>query len=191
MKRFTRPGWRGCLALLGMWSLAQASHACYSPPPEQVIGVDEQIAQAKDVSVATVVKASALGNGIVQYDFIVRKRLLGPEEQAFTLLGMPARASERPSLSPDHSDDGFWKNGGGRLMNIGDCRIYPRFELGESYLVFHKQTTTRRTLEHIATVGGELLASDQWLMYVEAKLNRQDIPEAWRTRAQRGNSWGP
>lgn len=191
MKPSMLPGWRRGLVLLGMWSLAQACHACSVPPAKQLIGVDAQIAQATDISVATVVKTMPLENGIVEYGFVVRKRLLGPAEQAFTLLGMPARASEQPVRSHDHSDDTFWKYGGGRLMNRGDCRIHPRFEHGESYLVFRKQETTRRSFERIATVGGEPLATDQWLMYVEAKLNRRDIPQAWRVRAERGAAWGP
>lgn len=191
MKRCMLPDWRGCLVLLGLWSLAQAGHACTVPPAEQMIGVDAQIQQAKDISVATVLKATALENGIVQYDFVVRKRLLAPQEQAFTLLGMPARASEQPSRSSDHSDDTFWAYGGGRLMNRADCRIYPRFELGENYLVFRKQATTRRSFEHIASGSGELLVTDEWLMYVEATLNGQTIPDAWRTRAEGGSSWRP
>ncbi|MGH8854235.1 MAG: hypothetical protein ACREWI_08150 [Telluria sp.] len=166
----------------------QSGHACSRPPSEQLIGVDEQIAQATDVSVATVVRASLLDGGRVQYDFVVLKRLHGPDQPEFSLVGMTRSSGEMPVGSNDHGDSTFWKYGGGRLMNSPDCRIHPRFMVGESYLIFNQQPTWR-SYERIAIVNGKPLANDQWLQYVEAKLNGKDVPPEWQERARQRYPW--
>lgn len=106
---------------------------------------------------------------MVQYDFVVIKRLRGPARDRFSIVSPAATADENPRHSDDHSDGAFWSRGGGRLANYMDCRIHPRFTVGESYLAFYGQPITRRSFERIAVVGGRP-AEDKWLSHVEQRL---------------------
>jgi hypothetical protein len=116
------------------------------------------------VSLAKVVHVADLGNGMVRYDFVVDRRLLGPERREFSVTGRAVGKYMEREDSMDHSDAGFWQHGGGRLMNEGDCVIRPAFRLGQRYLMFMDQTATWRSYERIAT------NNDKWLAYVEDKL---------------------
>ena len=165
---------RGGATLLFGMLVSPASHACYSPPREQLVSPDEQIALATDVSLAKVVRAtplhaSAFGRPPVEYEFEVHERILGPDEQRFILIG--AHGPTRISLSSsDHGGKAFWEHGGGRLHNDSDCIVKPDFTVGEYYLLFRGKPATWRSFEHIATVRGRPDPDDPWLSYVKAKL---------------------
>lgn len=148
-----------------------ASQACYSPPAHQFMGVDEQIAQAVDVSLVLVQEASAIEPGHVRYDFVVEKRLRGPSRDRFSLVVRADSAEESRSYSEDHTDAAFWQPGGGRLSNYSDCEIHPRFTVGERYLVFYGDPVTKRSFERIRTIKGQASGEDRWLAYVEQRLS--------------------
>jgi hypothetical protein len=170
----------------------QNSWACYSPPSQQLMSVDEQIARASDVSVAWVINAVPLQHELVEYHFVVLERLAGKGDDAFTVTGR-ARASRRddngvatPTLHwpaaagidnetsvDNHTDPAFWKRGGGRVMNDTDCAIYPDFAVGSTYLVFLDTPWTRRSFEKIGGSKGITGNGDQWLAYVKAGLEKQ------------------
>ena len=126
---------RSLIALLCAFTLHDAS-ACYSPLPQQLISVDEQIARARDVTVAMAVSATPAGTSAVEYRFVVQQRLAGEQQDSFTLMGGTASGNHKDTSFDHHTAPVFWKHGGGRTINESDCIIAPSFVLGESYLVF-------------------------------------------------------
>lgn len=134
------------------------------------MSVDEQIRLASDVSVAKVIQATVMADGQTAYEFLVYRRLAGSDQQRFTVVGHAARANDDRKDFDNHTDDGFWKLGGGRLFNDTDCVIHPAFVVGESYLAFVGQPLTRRSFERVATVDGHINSDDKWLSYVDTKL---------------------
>lgn len=170
----------------------QNSWACYSPPSQQLMSVDEQIARASDVSVAWVINAVPLQNDFIEYHFVVQERLAGKGGNMFTVTGR-AQASRRnggsvatPTLHwpaaagignetsvDNHTDPAFWKRGGGRVMNDTGCAIHPDFVVGGTYLVFLDTPWTRRSFEKIGVSHGVAGNGDQWLAYVKAGLGKQ------------------
>jgi len=155
---------RSVLLLLSLH--ISSSWACYAPPQEQLMSVDEQIAAARDVSLATVVRATPTMDGQTEYEFQVQKRIFGPDTNSFTL-----RSTARPpsllyeeSSFDKHQSEEFWMRGGGRLFSNAGCNIEPAFVVGHSYLAFVGQAVTRRSFERIAS------PDDKWLRYVENQL---------------------
>lgn len=177
-----------------LWS--GSGHACYTPPSHQLMGVNEQIAQATDVSLATVAGAALLENGKVRYDFVVRKRLIGPYRAHFSMAVRANPPPESRGLSEDHSDQAFWERGGGRLTNDSDCQIHPVFTVGDTYLVFYGPPLTRRSFEHIHMVGNQPFKDDKWMNYVERRLSGPwtgavPAPPWERTRPDHSGLSGP
>lgn len=185
------------LALLSCTLLVRDAWACRVPPPRQLMSVEEQVALASDVSLATVVAATPLGGGEVEYRFAVLQRLAGPDRNGFELRGhgagkpgatgfrfdVPGGAGERETSTFDHhTAPAFWQRGGGRTMNGADCQIRPVFTVGDSYLVFLDAPWTWRSFERIEVVDGAVDESDQWLAYVKAALARRAAPAAPPTR---------
>jgi len=160
---------RSLLLLLSV-CMVQDAAACRRPPRGQLIGVDEHIMRAGDVSVARVVSATP-GKGWVEYRFLVLQRLAGPELYTFTVLG--GAPSSHDSSFDNHSDPAFWKHGGGRVMNSSDCLIHPSFVLGGTYLVFQGRPATWRNFEKIDVVDGKVNENDRWLAYVKTGLGRR------------------
>lgn len=163
-------------AILLVGTLASTvSHACYTPPREQVVTPEEQITLATDVSLAKVIRATPSpipsfgGRPSVEYEFEVQERLLGPGQQRFVLIGAQGETRPNPS-SNDHSDKAFWQRGGGRLYNDPDCVLRPNFVVGENYLIFRGKPATWRSFEHIETVRGKPNTDDKWLSYAREKL---------------------
>jgi hypothetical protein len=140
-----------------------------------LIGVDEQIRGATDISVAKVERASA-AHGVATYEFVVKRRLAGLNQESFTLVGSDNVRLHKDTSFDHHQAAIFWKRGGGRLINGGDCLIHPTFVVGESYLVFRGQPLTWRSAEKIETVDGSFDQQDKWLQYVEAKLQALKQP---------------
>ena len=168
--------------------LVQDAWACRLPPAGQLMDVDEQIAQASDVSLAQVVAATPLAGNTVEYRFVVRQRLAGPAQRTFTLRGRGAAPHAAPaflsggtagageretSTFEHHTAPAFWQRGGGRTMNEADCAIHPVFTLGDSYLVFQNSPWTWRSFEKIEVVDGAVDEGDQWLAYVKAGLAKR------------------
>lgn len=139
--------------------------ACRVAPESQFIGVDQQLALALDVSVAKVVHATAPADGQTEYEFEVQKRIVGPDRQRFTIVGASHQVEDPGKDFDRHSDEVFWRRGGGRLFSGTDCKIHPTFVVGESYLAFVGPPITKRSFERIDISG-----SDKWLSYVETAL---------------------
>lgn len=167
------------LALLMMTLGIGAAEACRRPPEQQLMSPDQQLAFARDVSVARVVSALPVGDDTVEYRFVVLKRLAGPALESFTLHGIAsdARFASPPSEAADHDGLKFWARGGGRVMNDPACVIRPWFTLGEAYLVILDKPYTWRSFEHIATVDARFDAKDKWLTYVEGRLGGRQQSE--------------
>jgi hypothetical protein len=169
---------RSCVVLLLNTLVVPFSHACRTPPMEQVVTPEQQIAIATDVSVARVIRATPSplpasgGRPSVEYEFEVEERILGPDEPRFVIIGARGETRPRPG-STDHSDKEFWERGGGRLCNDSDCVLRPNFTVGERYLVFRGNPATWRSFERIEFVRGRPNAEDKWLAYVKARLGGQ------------------
>jgi hypothetical protein len=152
--------------------------ACWRPPPQQLMGVDEQIALATDVVLARVVSAVPGGPmDNVDYTFVVQERLAGAARPLFTLTGSPHRDGDNESDADRHADPRFWQRGGGRTMNGSDCVIHPSFEVGATYLVFAAPPYTWRSFERIDAIAERPGAQDKWLAYVRANLHARRTDE--------------
>lgn len=172
MKRAGRPGWLGAaIVLASMAGAGGPAHACPYRLPSMEMPPDQQLAAAREVSVARVVQASALGVNKVMYEFVVIKRLLGPYRERFTITS-DSSAADDVVHSYDHSDERFWKQGGGRLSGPSNwCYIEPRFDVGQTYLVFHDKPYSYRSFERINfTPLREPHTDDKWYAYVEQAL---------------------
>ncbi|MBQ5962744.1 hypothetical protein [Massilia sp. ZL223] len=160
--------------LLGILASPDSS-ACRALPRKQIVTPDEQIAIATDVSVARVVRATPLPVPVpgmspdIEYEFEVQERILGPDDKRFILIGGEVPTRTGPS-SDNHSDKAFWERNGGRLYHGTDCLLKLDFVVGEHYLVFRGKPATRRSFEHIDTVGGRPDPDDKWLSYVKERL---------------------
>ncbi|ALK95495.1 hypothetical protein AB595_21050 [Massilia sp. WF1] len=151
---------------------AAVSQACYSPPAAQLIGVDEQLAQAKDIALAQVIGATPLGGRTVEYRFLVLEQLAGPAQNVFTMVGRAATPADQDGSFDSHRAPAFWARGGGRTMNEGDCEIHPGFVVGNTYLVFRGSAPTWRSFEKIDMAGSIVDHDDKWLAYVMAYLRK-------------------
>jgi hypothetical protein len=149
---------------------AKTCSACYAPPREQLIDVDEQIMKSRDVSVVQVVSAVPTRDGNTEYNFVVQKRVSGFTQENYTLKSRFGEGRDEESSFGNHEDKEFWGRGGGRLTNDTDCVIYPKFVVGNSYLAFFGQTLTRRSFEKIDNINGQPNMNDRWLRYVENKI---------------------
>lgn len=156
---------------------ARNAWACYKAPEQQLIGVDEQIMAATDVSVAEVISATPVEGRVVEYRFRVLQRLAGYDRKAFTMTGSAPAKNAMDTSFDNHADPAFWKRGGGRLMNEGDCRIYPSFVVGGRYLMFLGSPFTWRSAEKIEAADWPVTSSDAWLAYVKAGLGKRKYPE--------------
>lgn len=158
------------MASLALAFAATTGWACRAPPAQQVIDVDQQIAQASDVMLAQVIGITPLGGNDVEYRFLVLDTLLGPERKSFDLNGHAFASDLRDTTYDHHKDMAFWAHGGGRTMNYMDCVIHPNFAVGGVYLVFLDTTPTWRSYEQIDAPNGVVDEDDRWLKYVKAKL---------------------
>lgn len=175
------------LVLLLSVLMTQNTWACWKPPEQQLISVDEQIMAATDVSVAEVISATPVEGRDIEYRFRVRQRLAGADRGSFTVMGRSigkhwsdfttasssAAGGDQDTTFDHHTNPAFWKRGGGRVMNEGDCRIYPSFVVGATYLVFLGAPVTWRSFEKIEAVNGRITDDDKWLAYVKAGLARR------------------
>jgi hypothetical protein len=167
----TRPARRHYFLLLAAMLACGSAWSCYVPPDSVRISADRHLAQARDVSVARVASATALGDGTFRFDFEVVKRLTGPDHQTFSVRGVESSVPVDVAPAGDHSDRRFLQSGGGRLHNDPDCIIRPSFVVGKSYLAFLGQPVTHLSFEEIPLVDGQPDPTDFWLRYVEFRLH--------------------
>jgi hypothetical protein len=158
------------VASLALAFAATTSWACRAPPAQQIIGVDQQLAQASDVMLAQVIGITPLGDNDVEYRFLVLDSLHGTDRKSFELNGHAVASDLRDTTYDHHKDMAFWARGGGRTMNYMDCVIHPNFAVGGVYLVFLDAAHTRRSYEQIDAPNGIVDEDDRWLKYVKAKL---------------------
>lgn len=162
------------LLLCALSIITGACWACRVPPPEQLISPDVQISLASDVALAKVVSATPRDdNGRdVDYEFLVLKRLAGPDQQLFSISGHAHGISPNTTFS-NHRDEAFWQRGGGRVMNDTDCVIHPDFIVGKTYLVFRSLPMTRRSFEEIETLDGRSSDDDKWFVYAQSAFSNK------------------
>ena len=175
--------------LLSALSITGSCRACHVAPAEQLIDPNVQVALATDVTLARVVSIAPRyerydDRGDVDYQFVVLKRLLGPDQKFFSIAGhAPGRS--RDTTFNDHRDEAFWRKGGGRVTNEGDCLIHPDFVVGKTYLIFRGLPVTRRSYEAVETVEANSGDGDKWLAYVQAHIRQNN--DAPPTRKEEEN----
>jgi hypothetical protein len=157
------------LLALPLALIAGVAHACYVPPADQMVGVAEQVSRAANVALAQAIGATPMGDGVVEYRFLVLEQLAGPALKVVTVMGGAGSDSKDNSFD-HHQDSAFWAHGGGRTMNGSDCVIRPAFAVGNSYLLFLGSAPTWRSFEKIEMSGGVPDQDDKWLAYVKARL---------------------
>lgn len=147
-------------------------YACFVPPQEQYVPVDELISRTEKIVLATVTEAklSKDGWGVI-YKFRTDKTLKGSLGEEFEVIGSPPYHGALTDFD-DHREHGFWNDGGGRETNGTDCEISPSFGVGLVYLVFVDKPYHRKSFELITKTYGDASARDKWLQYVEGKTSR-------------------
>lgn len=174
--------WLRARCLAGIFAMLAGgtgtAHACRVPDRYQAMSIDDQLAGARDVSLAKVVQATDMGLGQVKFEFVVLKRLAGPYRDRFTIIGGGWPVEQGTVYSRDHSDARFWEHGGGRMGSDENfCSITPRFDVGQAYLVFYDRPYTRRSFERIELEpGGAPRPDDRWFNFVEDKLRWRQTP---------------
>lgn len=157
-------------------ALAGAAHACPYPVPSKALTPEQLVDGARDVTVARVERATLTEDYRVRYDFVVLRRLIGPYRTRFSITS-DSRPADDASASHDHSDDAFWQEGGGRLNGEGSrCHVTPRFDVGQTYLVFQDQAPTYRSFERINFHPDESRSTDRWYTYVAERLRARPQP---------------
>lgn len=169
------------LLLCALSIISGSCQACRAPPPEQLINPDVQIALASDIVLAKVISVTPQydNGGKVDYQFLVLKRLMGPDQQFFSVSGHASELS-RDTTFANHQDKAFWQRGGGRVMNDSDCVIRPNFVVGKTYLVFRDGPVTWRSFEEIDTVDGRSADEDRWFAYVHARVRHENNEDQHR-----------
>lgn len=133
---------------------------------------DEQISGASNISIAKMVDEIPMADGRTKYKFLVQRRLIGSDDQEFTVWGVAAPLNDTSYDS--HDDPSFWQRGGGRSFADTSCAIRPSFLVGNSYIVFFGSTPTKRSFEKIEAANGVVNLQHKWLIYIEEKLHSLD-----------------
>jgi hypothetical protein len=159
--------------LCALLIIADSGWACRVPRREQLVDPDIQIEMATDIALAEVISATPRYDhpGNVGYQFIVVKRLIGPNEQSFSISGWPPSSSSNTTFD-NHKDEAFWQTGGGRVTIDTNCAIHPDFIVGKTYLVFRDLPMTFRSFEEIEKIDGRSADVDKWFAYVQARVRK-------------------
>jgi len=164
-----------CVALLALCGAATVG-ACPYPDPGKLVTPEQLVDGARDVTVARVEQATATNVSEVRYDFVVLERLAGPVRERFSITAQSHPADE-VLRSYDHSDEAFWQPGGGRLNGEGSrCWVTPRFDVGQTYLVFQDQRPTFRSFERILVQPRGPISIDKWYTWVVERLRTRPQP---------------
>ena len=140
--------------------------ACYTPPAEQQVSPGELVARTKNIVLAEVTKAELIHRGEVLYTFRRVRALAGHAENSFVLAGHAAIWEGDNKTFNHHADPAFWE-GQGRTPVETDCKIYPSFAVGGTYLLFLDEPRHAMSFELIIRTGGDKETQDKWLQYVE------------------------
>jgi hypothetical protein len=151
-------------------SLTTVAQACSFTPEEQIVGNAELIVRTKNIVLVKVVSVKVYKNGWdTTYTLQTIENLRGDMPPSFEIDGGAEMKGSEDFSFDNHTNAGFWKQDGhpGRAFVLpGGCRLYPRFVINSTYLVFYNPPYHLRSFELIADPQ-----NDKWLKYVRAQLS--------------------
>lgn len=155
------------IALAAMAMIFFDARACVAPPAEQHAPIDELIASADTIVLAKPTGAVRLSPYRVAYTLEAVSMVSGKAVSRFEIIGRP-RDGRSKGLAEwnfeDHTAKVFWEDDwAGSVFNHPDCKLYPSFALGGTYLVFLGDVPHVKGFERIHDPS-----KDQWLKYVQA-----------------------
>lgn len=143
------------------------AYACVTPPVEQHAPIDELIAAADTVVLAKAKGAVAIGSFRSAYTLETISVVSGKAVSRFEIIGLSRNSLNKGSAEwnfEDHTAKVFWEDDwAGRVFNFPDCKLYPSFAIGGTYLVFLGEVPHVKGFERIHDQS-----KDQWLKYVQA-----------------------
>lgn len=154
------------IALAAMTMIFFDARACVIPPAAQHAPIDELIASADAIVLAKPTGAVRLSPYRVAYTLEAVSMVSGEAMSRFEIIGRP-RDRRNKGLAEwnfeDHTAKVFWEDDwAGRVFNFPDCKLYPSFAIGGTYLVFLGNVPHVKGFERIHD-----LSKDQWLKYVQ------------------------
>jgi hypothetical protein len=156
--------------------ISMSASACFVSPAEQTISPSELLKRTNNIILAKVISATAsMGTVEVEYTFQTIKVFKGKHVDNFKISGRPLFEGWMQNFN-HHNDEVFWENKGGRHLNSPDCKIYPRFTAGATFLIFLDGPYHRKSFENIIRTHGDKQTKDKWLQYVEEHTDNK--PEA-------------
>lgn len=151
--------------------------ACFAPPAQQMVPPDELIARTQNIVLAKAIRAETTDDAyVVSYTFRTIRVLKGSASDTFETTGYPAIWEGWNENFNHHFDEKFWSTSAGRLSSETDCKIYPAFSVGGTYLMFLDQPYHRKSFEIILRTEGKADVRDKWLQYVESRVKRWSSP---------------
>ncbi len=143
------------------------ARACVAPPARQHAPIDELIASADTIVLAKPTGAVTLSPYRVVYTLEAVSMVSGKAVSRFEIIGS-RRGRRNKGLTEwnfeDHKAKVFWEDDwAGSVFNHPDCRLYPSFAIGGTYLVFLDDVPHVKGFERIHDPS-----KDQWLKYVQA-----------------------
>lgn len=160
---------RQIIAIIGLISMSV--NACFVAPSAQTVNPSELLKRTNNIVLAKVITATATMDSVaVEYTFQTIKMLKGKHVDSFKIVGRPLYEGGMQHFN-HHNDEVFWNNGGGRHFNNPDCKIYPSFNVGGTFLIFLDPPYHRKSFESIIRTNGNKDIKDKWLQYVEEQVS--------------------
>lgn len=160
---------KGHLSLAaGLLLVTLDGRACIVQPPEQGQPVAELLRRTNVVVLAKAVQEKRHSDFKATYTLEVVESIRGTAPKAIQVVGFPYSGAAEETTFADHTARAFWNgNWVGRAPMSTDCKLYPPFTIGGTYLVFVDHPYHVKGFERIDNPR-----QDRWLKYVRAEAGR-------------------
>jgi len=161
------------LILVLSFLVAEYALSCSDMPYEYQVRYYELIERTENIVLANVSRIDTLNNSHLEYHFRTVENLRGDRYTNSFSLTYPINETIAARTKNDdfdkHRSRDFWGLRNARTQMDSDCRLYPIFQAGDSYLLFLGEKDHRR--------GYELIKSenDLWLEVVRKVLDSQNF----------------
>lgn len=150
--------------------LASDALACRRTPDAFIVPPEELISRTQRIALATVIRAELQDERRVLYTFRTDEPLKGKVDAEFQ---MPGGISYGNAINYDfdkHQQEAFWESPVGRLSHYPDCRIWPTFVVGATYLIFLDQPHHFKGFERIIQSDPKY-GLDAWYLFVKKRVS--------------------
>jgi hypothetical protein len=148
-----------CILFIFCFVAAPAS-ACFTPPEYLTESLSNLVGRTQNIVLAKALKYS---DG--KYSFVAVRTLKGTQLGQLSIDSKESPEKANATTFEGHQEKKFWEpNSFGRETNDADCKIYPAFEIGQTYLMFLNKPYHSKSFERIDT------GSDKWLLAVEREI---------------------